>query len=180
MICPIRRSPGCRHRRSGGLHRTLARARQQLLSMAKGRHRQATPCSRACRSGPDGLGRLVGELALARGREGAQLCDHHDETEWTVRRVARSDAGHSRSSELAGLAWEGAHRSSAAEGDARALPVRRDDVWPVRARVGNVKNNDASLIEPLAQTGHQDASSPSYGTHSGGRAPLCPSGYGRN
>jgi hypothetical protein len=26
--------------------------------------------------------------------------------------------------------------------------------WPVSPRVGSVKNNDASLIEPLAQTAH--------------------------
>jgi hypothetical protein len=26
--------------------------------------------------------------------------------------------------------------------------------WPVSPRVGNVKNNDASLIEPLAEMAH--------------------------
>jgi putative SOS response-associated peptidase YedK len=30
------------------------------------------------------------------------------------------------------------------------LPSEQMTCWPVSARVGNVKNNDASLIEPIA------------------------------
>jgi putative SOS response-associated peptidase YedK len=35
-------------------------------------------------------------------------------------------------------------------------PYPADDMicWPVSPRVGNVKNNDASLIEPLAEMAH--------------------------
>ena len=40
-------------------------------------------------------------------------------------------------------------RLVAAQGAARALPVGRTDLLAVSARVGNVKNNDPSLIEPV-------------------------------
>jgi putative SOS response-associated peptidase YedK len=33
-------------------------------------------------------------------------------------------------------------------------PADEMTAWPVSGRVGNVRNNDASLIEPLAQTAH--------------------------
>jgi putative SOS response-associated peptidase YedK len=36
-----------------------------------------------------------------------------------------------------------------AQGTARALPSDEMICWPVSARVGNVKNNDPSLIEPV-------------------------------
>ena len=53
-------------------------------------------------------------------------------------------------------AWLG--EEPAGEVDLKALlaPYPSDAMvcWPVSARVGSVKNNDASLIEPLAQTAH--------------------------
>jgi len=36
------------------------------------------------------------------------------------------------------------------EGAAGALPSDEMICWPVSGRVGNVKNNDPSLIEPIA------------------------------
>ena len=53
----------------------------------------------------------MGELAVARGREDARLCDHHDETERATRRVARPAAHDPRPLRLAGLARGGARRS---------------------------------------------------------------------
>jgi hypothetical protein len=37
--------------------------------------------------------RIMGKLAFAGGRVGAQLCDHHDDTKRAVRRTPRPDAG---------------------------------------------------------------------------------------
>jgi putative SOS response-associated peptidase YedK len=52
-------------------------------------------------------------------------------------------------------AWLG--QQQATERDLKAMlapPFRSDGLicWPVSARVGNVKNNDRSLIEPVAVT----------------------------
>ena len=41
-------------------------------------------------------------------------------------------------------------------------PSEEMTCWPVRARVGNVKNNDPSLIEPIAEAGQE-------GTMAGGK-----------
>ena len=43
-----------------------------------------------------------------------------------------------------------------AELKAMLAPYPADEMicWPVSARVGNVRNNDSSLIEPLAQTAY--------------------------
>jgi putative SOS response-associated peptidase YedK len=38
----------------------------------------------------------------------------------------------------------------ATQSPARAYPAEEMTCWPVSARVGNVKNNDPSLIEPVA------------------------------
>jgi putative SOS response-associated peptidase YedK len=35
----------------------------------------------------------------------------------------------------------------------RVFPVEEMTCWPVSPRVGNVKNNDPSLIEPIAGAG---------------------------
>ena len=51
---------------------------------------------------------------------------------------------------MAGLA----RRRSGGRGELKSLlaPYPADEMicWPVSARVGNVRNNDATLIEPLA------------------------------
>jgi putative SOS response-associated peptidase YedK len=48
--------------------------------------------------------------------------------------------------------WLGEEQADAS--DLKALlapfPAEKMTCWPVSARVGNVKNNDASLIEPVA------------------------------
>jgi len=67
-----------------------------------------------------------------------------------VRRAAQPDAGGRWPGDLAGMAWGGACRCAPAQGDARASPIGEDDVLAVSSRVGNVKNNDPSLIERIA------------------------------
>ena len=49
-------------------------------------------------------------------------------------------------------AWLGEEPAELAELKALLDPYPADEMicWPVSARVGNVRNNDASLIEPLA------------------------------
>ena len=53
-------------------------------------------------------------------------------------------------------AWLGEEPADVAELKALLAPYPSDDMicWPISPRVGNVKNNDASLIEPLAVTAH--------------------------
>jgi putative SOS response-associated peptidase YedK len=48
--------------------------------------------------------------------------------------------------------WLGETPAGAAELKALLAPFPSDEMtcWPVSARVGNVKNNDASLIEPIS------------------------------
>ena len=52
-------------------------------------------------------------------------------------------------------AWLGEEPADAAELKALLAPYPSDDMicWPVSARVGNVRNNDPSLIEPVAAAG---------------------------
>ena len=49
-------------------------------------------------------------------------------------------------------AWLGEEPADPAQLKALLAPYPSDDMvsWPVSARVGNVKNNDPSLIEPIA------------------------------
>ena len=53
-------------------------------------------------------------------------------------------------------AWLGEKPAELAELKSLLAPYPADDMicWPVSARVGNVRNNDASLIEPLAAMAH--------------------------
>jgi putative SOS response-associated peptidase YedK len=53
-------------------------------------------------------------------------------------------------------AWLGEEPADAAELKSLLAPYPADEMirWPVSARVGNVRNNDASLIEPLAAMAH--------------------------
>jgi putative SOS response-associated peptidase YedK len=50
-------------------------------------------------------------------------------------------------------AWLGEEPADATELKALLAPYPSDGMicWPVSPRVGNVKNNDATLIEPLAE-----------------------------
>jgi hypothetical protein len=83
-----------------------------------------------------GHGRIVADLALARGRKNPQS--------------SRSHAGDPEAD--AWPAWLG--EEPADELQLKALLARypTDDMicWLVSARVGNVRNNDSSLIEPVA------------------------------
>jgi putative SOS response-associated peptidase YedK len=49
-------------------------------------------------------------------------------------------------------AWLGEEPADEPQLKAPLAPYPADDMicWPVSARVGNVRNNDSSLIEPLA------------------------------
>jgi putative SOS response-associated peptidase YedK len=49
--------------------------------------------------------------------------------------------------------WLGEQPAELAPVKALLVPYRSDDMiaWPVSARVGNVKNNDPGLVEPLSQ-----------------------------
>jgi putative SOS response-associated peptidase YedK len=49
-------------------------------------------------------------------------------------------------------AWLGEQPADVPELEALLAPCPSDEMicWPVSARVGNVKNNDRSLIEPVA------------------------------
>jgi hypothetical protein len=60
----------------------------------KNRDRKAALRDRACRVAADGAGRLVGELALARGRVDAQLRHYHHHAERVVRATPQSHAGY--------------------------------------------------------------------------------------
>jgi putative SOS response-associated peptidase YedK len=81
---------------------------------------------------------------------GAQLRDSHDGAERAMRGAAQSD-----DYVLGGEAWPVWLGEEPA--DARQLkavlapfPAEAMTCWPVSPRVGNVKNYDPSLIEPIA------------------------------
>jgi len=79
-----------------------------------------------------------------------QLCDRHDQADELCAEL------HDRMPVvLAPEAWPVWLGEEPADGpDLKALlaPFPSDEMtcWPVSARVGSVKNNDASLIEPIA------------------------------
>jgi putative SOS response-associated peptidase YedK len=52
--------------------------------------------------------------------------------------------------------WLGEEPADVVELKALLAPYPSDDMvcWPVSSRVGNVKNNDLSLIEPLDEIAH--------------------------
>ena len=66
--------------------------------------------------------RIVGNLALAGGRAGAQFYHRYDHAERAVRGAPQPDAGGAEARELADLAWGSAGRRAAAQGPARAVP----------------------------------------------------------
>jgi hypothetical protein len=91
-----------------------------------------------------------GELALTGRRVGAQLRHYHDGSERAVRRDPQSDASCAEAHGVVGLARGGALGPAPAQSLARLYSSEEMTCWPVSARVGNVKNNDPSLIEPIA------------------------------
>jgi hypothetical protein len=62
------------------------------------------------------------------GEWDSQLRDHDDDTQRAVRRDPQSEASDPETGDLAGMAWRRARRRRPAEGHARAIPVRGDDV----------------------------------------------------
>ena len=113
----------------------------------KDRCAQVTLCDRTRRPAPDGHGRPVGDLALAGERAVRsftiittppnKLCaELHD---W-MPVVSRCGSGN--------------RPTCPAQVPARApYPAEGMICWPVSARVGNVRNNDLGLIEPIAAVG---------------------------
>jgi putative SOS response-associated peptidase YedK len=134
-------------RRSSG---AAASCRSTASTNGKRPKLQAALCDSAGRPAPDGAGGLVGKLALAGRRMGSQLRDHHDRPERALRAAPQPHAGGPETRSLP--VWLG--EQPADEGALKALlapfPSEEMTCWPVSARVGNVKNNDASLIEPIA------------------------------
>jgi hypothetical protein len=92
----------------------------------------------------------VGDLALAGRRTDPQLRDRHHGAERIVRRASRP---HARGAPAAAdwPAWLGEEPAELPELKSLLAPYPSDEMiaWPISARVGNVKNNDPSLIEPI-------------------------------
>ena len=63
----------------------------------------------------------MGDVALASGREGAELRDHHDGAERIMRGVAQPHAGGVEPRELAGMARRGDYGPSSSEGTGMRL-----------------------------------------------------------
>jgi hypothetical protein len=67
-----------------------------------------------------------------------------------MRRATRPNAGGLAAGDMAGLARGRARRSARVQSASRTVSIRGMTCWPVSTRVGNVQNNDPSLIEPIA------------------------------
>jgi hypothetical protein len=91
----------------------------------------------------------VGKLALAGRRARAQLRDRHHGAERIVRPPAQP---HARGSRARGLpAWLGEEVPDEVQLKSLLAPYPSEGMtcWPVSSRVGNVKNNDPSLVDPV-------------------------------
>jgi putative SOS response-associated peptidase YedK len=75
--------------------------------------------------------------------------DRHDDRQRAERGSPRPDAGDPAGRGVADLARRGAGRRRSAKAVLAPYPPKAMTMWPVSARVGNVKNNDPELIEPL-------------------------------
>ena len=84
---------------------------------------------------------------------GAELRHYHDDAERTMRRASQPNAGGRET----WSAWLGEEPSDVRQFKAMIAPYRSEEMtcWPVSTRVGNVKNNDPSLIEPLVSAGQE-------------------------
>ena len=93
----------------------------------------------------------VGELARARRRVGAQLRDHHHDAERSVRPDPQPDAGDPQPEAWA--AWLGEEPADIprTECAAGASPIRWPGVLAGEPGVGDVKNNEPTLIEPISE-----------------------------
>jgi hypothetical protein len=117
--------------------------------------RNTFSCTRALCIKPsvDYAGGFVGELALAGGTVGAQLRDRDHQAERALRGATQSNSGGPGTRGMAGLARRRDSGPAPTQSPSRLLPVRGVTCWPVSMGVGNVKNNDPSLIEPIAAVG---------------------------
>ena len=118
----------------------------------KTRFGQAALRDRPERRRPDGAGGVMGELALAGRRAGAQLRDHHHGAERIVRPICITGCPWCSKPE-AWPQWLGEEPADEARLKSLLAPYPSDGMicWPVSARVGNVRNNDPSLIEPISE-----------------------------
>ena len=66
-----------------------------------------------------------------------------------MRRAAQSDGGGTRTWDMAGLAREESADPRQLKSLLAPYPSEAMTCWPVSARVGNVKKNDPSLIDPI-------------------------------
>jgi putative SOS response-associated peptidase YedK len=88
----------------------------------------------------------VGDLALSATGADPQLHDRDADTERTLRRAAQP---HARRAKLeVWPMWLGEDPADTAQLEALLVPYPSDHMisWPVSTRIGNVKNNDPSLI----------------------------------
>jgi len=87
----------------------------------------------------------LGDVALA----GRQLRDHHDDPQRAVCGAAQPDAR--RAEAETWPEWLGEEPTQPPSLKALLAPYPAEEIvaWPVSPRVGNVKNNDPSLVEPV-------------------------------
>ncbi len=91
----------------------------------------------------------MGHLALARRRTHTQLHHHHHPAERIMRRAPQPDARGAEAGRLAAVARRTARRAAAAQALLAPYLTEGMIAWPVSPRVGNVKNNDPGLVEPI-------------------------------
>jgi putative SOS response-associated peptidase YedK len=103
----------------------------------------------------------MGDLALAGGRKNSELHHHHHPATQPNELCAEL---HNRVPVVlkpqAWPVWLGEQPAEVLQLKALLAPYPSDEMicWPVSARVGNVKNNDPSLIEPSNRSPRRDTS----------------------
>ena len=93
----------------------------------------------------------VGDLALGGGRKDPQLHDRDDDTERIVRGASQPHARGAATRRMAVVARRTAGGLPQLKALLAPCPSNEMICWRVSIRVGNVKNNDPSLIEPIAR-----------------------------
>jgi putative SOS response-associated peptidase YedK len=92
-------------------------------------------------------------LAFTVRRDGAQLRDYHDDTKRDVRGAPQPNTVILNPNKWP--VWLGEEPADPHQLKELLAPYPSEEMmcWPVSARVGNVKNNDPSLIEAVAVAG---------------------------
>jgi len=123
--------------------------RSTIFMNGRSRDGQTALRDRARRSRPHGARGLMGELAFAGWRVDPYLRDYHHHAERIMRRAPQPHARVLKPDVWS--AWLGEQPATVRDLKAMLAPYPSDGVisWPVSTRVGNVKNNDPSLIEPI-------------------------------